>query len=542
MGIAVQELLANEFFKEFEVVAGRKGLYKEMQGITVFEAPDAFKWTKGKEMVLSSGYVIKQDPGCLMQSFEEGNIQRSSGLMLKRDRYVDKVSEDMIDLFNKYEIPLIMVPFSVPWMDIISQTNVAVMNRTIMKFRVSNAVDHQITNQSYKDQKIRQILMAVESEMKFPAFLHDFTEDKSYYSSPNFRRITEHYELQESDYWNPTIPYTHHTLCDYINMSRYRMIQSDNADGPRVSWIIMPITVNGIIQAYFVLMEARSMLDYYDEFAIRIAYMVLQSLYEQISGAKDAGYMGFENFIHFAMSCGEEDTQRVISQAGIQGISMNISYDYALIHISGINVSTERAKLIKIYHESDCAHYGKFTILDDSHLLILLEPKSNTDRSEAKVKSLISELMARLAKKYPSLDMRCGICREGKSLRYIRGCIKKCQRVLDMGHLLYPDLDIYDYEMLGPLTWLDIPDVELERMLDKYKVIQDEDKNKELLKTLKVYLENNMNYSSTADKLYVHINTIRKRIDKINNLLDVDWDNSVERMKNLILLQFIDEE
>ena len=51
-----------------------------------------------------------------------------------------------------------------------------------------------------------------------------------------------------------------------------------------------------------------------------------------------------------------------------------------------------------------------------------------------------------------------------------------------------------------------------------------------------------MNYSSTADKLYVHINTIRKRIDKINNLLDVDWDNSVERMKNLILLQFIDEE
>lgn len=542
MGIAVQELLANEFFKDFEVVAGRKGLYKEMQGITVFEAPDGFKWTKGKEMVLSSGYVIKQNPGCLTQSFEEGNIQRSSGLMLKRDRYVDKVSDEIIDLFNKYEIPLIMVPFSIPWMDIISQTNVAVMNRTIMKFRVSNAIDHQITNQSYKDQKIRQILMAVESEMKFPAFLHDFTEDKSYYSSPNFRRITEHYELQESDYWNPSIPYTHHTLCDYINMSRYRMIQSDNADGPRVSWIIMPITVNGIIQAYFVLMEARSMLDYYDEFAIRIAYMVFQSLYEQISGAKDAGYMGFENFIHFAMSCGEEDTQRVISQAGIQGISMNISYDYALINVSGINVSTERTKLIKIYHESDCARYGKFTILDDSHLLILLEPKSDTDRSENKVKALMSELMGRLVKEYPNLEMRCGICREGKSLRHIRGCIKKCHRVLEMGHLLFPDLDVYDYEMLGPLTWLDIPDVELERMLDKYKAIQDEDKNKELLKTLKVYLENNMNYSSTADKLYVHINTIRKRIDKINKLLDVDWDNSVERMKNLILLQFIDEE
>ena len=41
----------------------------------------------------------------------------------------------------------------------------------------------------------------------------------------------------------------------------------------------------------------------------------------------------------------------------------------------------------------------------------------------------------------------------------------------------------------------------------------------ELLKTLKIYLENNMNYSVTAEKMYVHINTIRKRIDKVNDLV-----------------------
>ena len=34
MGIAVQELLANDFFRDFEVVAGRKGINKEIQGIT----------------------------------------------------------------------------------------------------------------------------------------------------------------------------------------------------------------------------------------------------------------------------------------------------------------------------------------------------------------------------------------------------------------------------------------------------------------------------------------------------------------------------
>ena len=77
-------------------------------------------------------------------------------------------------------------------------------------------------------------------------------------------------------------------------------------------------------------------------------------------------------------------------------------------------------------------------------------------------------------------------------------------------------------------------------MLCKYKELLKEPKNAELLKTLKVYLENNMNYSITAEKLYLNINTIRKRIDKINNLISLDWDNHVQRLEMELLLQFLD--
>ena len=65
------------------------------------------------------------------------------------------------------------------------------------------------------------------------------------------------------------------------------------------------------------------------------------------------------------------------------------------------------------------------------------------------------------------------------------------------------------------------------------------EKNKELLYTLKVYLENNMNYSLTAEKLFVNINTIRRRIEKVNDLIRIDWDNYFERTKIGLLLQFL---
>ena len=39
MGIAIQELLSQDYFKDFYVLAGAKGLHREIQGITVMEAP-----------------------------------------------------------------------------------------------------------------------------------------------------------------------------------------------------------------------------------------------------------------------------------------------------------------------------------------------------------------------------------------------------------------------------------------------------------------------------------------------------------------------
>ena len=250
MGIAVKELLTLEYFKDYHVIAGKSGLHKEIQGTTLLEAPDALRWAKGKELVLSSGYVLAQEPDCLEEAFKSGSMQGTSAMMIKRGRYLDEIPQRLIDLFDQYEIPLISMPFSVPWMELMSQINTAVMNRTIRRFKVHSNNHLQVSDQSYKVQKINKILRAVEVEMKFPAFIYDLAEEKSYYSSPDFKRITESFGLSESDYWEPSMPYTKHTLCDYINMARIRLINPGNLEGPRVSWIIIPIVMEDIVQAY----------------------------------------------------------------------------------------------------------------------------------------------------------------------------------------------------------------------------------------------------------------------------------------------------
>ena len=541
MGIAIGDLLETDFFRDFEIVAGRRGLHREIQGYAVFEAPDCYRWTVGKELVLSSGYVLSQNPDAIRKAFEEKFFDKIAGFILKKGRFISEIPQEMIDLFEKHDIPLITMPFSMSWMELMNQINITVINQTMRRFRISNNIQ-PTNNLTYKEQKIRKILHAVEMEMEFPAFLYDVTERKGYYSSSNFKRMAEQYGLEETDFWMPDKPHTQHVLCDYINMTRFRLRNPLNSDGPRVSWVQIPIILSGVTYAYFVVMESRDFLDFYDEYSIRIAYLMLQGVYEQTMLAWDAGNIGFENFIHMILEEEEENKEKIFYQAETLGISMNTRYMCILFKQLNeqYNARTERNHFITAMRKSQMGKASRLAFLDENKGAILIEVDENNAISKNMLTDIIKEYEKNIKKECEGIELEFGTCQKTTSLPEIKQTFYRCQKAIRMGSILYPNEKVWFYENLGLLAWIQVPPEELEMMLAKYKDLLREPKNAELLKTLKIYLENNMNYSITAEKMYLNINTIRKRIDKINSLLSIDWENYVQRLEVELLLQFLE--
>ena len=542
MGIAVRDILALEYIKNFKVIAGRGGLHREIQGITCFEAPDGYRWGRGKELALSSGYVIAKEPDCIRKGFEEGWIQMMSGMIIKRGRYLESIPEELLRLFDEHDVPLITMPYELPWMELMSQVNTAVMNRTIRRFNIQNTDMFQPAKQTYKVHKIKKILQAVEMEMKFPALLYDLQEERSYYSSTNFKRITASFGLKDTDYLEPTQPFTNHTLCDYIDMVRYRLVNPPSEQGARVSWIRIPIVINQVVQAYFVVMESKEFIDYYDEYAIRIAFLMLQAVYEQAEIARNVGNAGFENFIHFALNHKGGGKKQLDYQAKIQGISLSSSFIYVVFRqrSQGLSTFAERKKLLEAFASADPARRGKLVLLDENEGALLFKTGEPSAKDRRYVSEVLESFMGLAERACPGIDLVFGVCWEGRSLIEVREYIGKCRKVLEMGKILYPTRRVWDYDMLGPLAWLQIPEEELENMLREYRELMKDERNAELLRTLKIYLENNMNYSLTAEKMYVHINTIRKRIEKIDHLLDIRWNQYIDRLRVELLLQFLE--
>ena len=60
--IKLREILSMPVFRNFRVVAGEGGIDREVGTVSVMDAPDIYKWMKGGEFLITTGYAVKDRP------------------------------------------------------------------------------------------------------------------------------------------------------------------------------------------------------------------------------------------------------------------------------------------------------------------------------------------------------------------------------------------------------------------------------------------------------------------------------------------------
>lgn len=115
----VEKALDCKILSGSNVLAGEKGLSREISRITVGEVPDLPKWLNGGELILSTLYAFK-DNKTLLKSFIKGLIEsNAAGLCLKQSRFVKEIDPSIIKLSEKNDFPIINIEQNIRWSDLI---------------------------------------------------------------------------------------------------------------------------------------------------------------------------------------------------------------------------------------------------------------------------------------------------------------------------------------------------------------------------------------------------------------------------------------
>ena len=235
-------------------------------------------------------------------------------------------------------------------------------------------------------------------------------------------------------------------------------------------------------------------------------------------------------------------------QRSISKTALDIGLDPSAVHYTVLMANKEKGESalageyeLRAIINSCVSHLPfRMTILDN-HCLFLFE--SDKTLSPEKNIRLIQKALEDVSKK---ITAKLGIKEIVFSIFDYPGTIfdigrnyERCLQTIEMGRLLYPSESFLKYSDLGAFAWLNVQEDEIQMMSMGLKNLVDSPHYKEHLEILKVYLESRMNYSLTAKTLFMHINTVRKRIEEINDLINFDIEDPVNRLKLEILLKIM---
>jgi len=466
------------------------------------------------------------------------NDKGVAALGIKVDRYMKDIPSDIIKLCNELGFPLIYIPYDAPWTTIINAVNSIAINRFIVRINDSNYIRGNTTsNDFYK--KIAIIIENLSKELKCPITLRD-TLDKNIINYPgNYKTEEDINDLSEDNLTN----YKKELLCDRLFI--YRITDLDND----TSWVEMEITIDNTPVTRLIVWEDKRKIDYYDLFAIRLSYTLLLEIYTQIY-VMNAFERKFYDDLLISLFNEELDTKEKLIKSikGIQNFKLNIDNKFVCLVIrQGKDNPSFYSIREKIYNTlllrvpKDEAIFG---IIDDNTIAII-QDVSNINEEDIidRVKDNIRDILNKIQKYFENNNLRVGIGEVIEDICKIKRSYIGALKAIEMGHYIYPEKKIITFEELGPFGLFRIENIDSKGFENNFKSIYPllkESNSDELLTTLKVFLESESNYNISAQKLFLHSNTIRYRISKIQEICKINLEDPIERLKAEIGLKFIE--
>ncbi|MCC5577635.1 PucR family transcriptional regulator ligand-binding domain-containing protein [Microtetraspora sp. AC03309] len=128
-GVSVGEVLGVSTLADARLIAGKRGLDRIVQRLNVMEVPDILAWVKPHELLLTTGYPLRNTPQSLDRLVADLDERGLAALAIKLGRYLDELPEEMVEQADRLGFPLILLPNDVGFDDILNQVLTDILNR-----------------------------------------------------------------------------------------------------------------------------------------------------------------------------------------------------------------------------------------------------------------------------------------------------------------------------------------------------------------------------------------------------------------------------
>ena len=160
----MQPLLLNIYHNYREqyhlrLIAGADGLSSPISWLYYTEDIGNISFLRGRELVITTGMMIRNDPDWLYKLIEELTFSSCSGLIINVGNYIqtESISPEILTLCDRHDFPLFTMPWQIHIVDIMQDICNQIFMNTYQENTITNLFSDIITDSVYPLEKYAEL-------------------------------------------------------------------------------------------------------------------------------------------------------------------------------------------------------------------------------------------------------------------------------------------------------------------------------------------------------------------------------------------------
>lgn len=522
-GLAVKDLLRIPHFKDAVLLGGQDGLDQFVSRVNVMEVPDVVDWVRPGEFLMTTGYPFRQEPEILEKLIEELARKGIVALGIKTKRYIDKVPLAAVQAANHFGLPLIELPPSTTFSDVVRE----VMERVLVQ------ESRQLSILQNRVQRLSHVLLHGDGLSSFLCLLESFVGNPVVL-------------LDRKNRWMASPE--GETFCKQLEASDWEQLRQDSPleisliaiDGKSIR-VHCSSVMEGAEPYLLLLLESFQECNIVDTLTLNWASKFVGFEISNAQARKKIEAKYIDQFLQDWIS------GRIVMESDLKlraeacGCPLNDHTDY---RIGVVSFQEKRPELQQLQEMAKRLNWDqtefdlRWTVLEEQLVVISsIERGGSKEQAEFRkeAESILKELRPMLVE-YGDFQLCLG--RRTSEQSKVSESYREAKRAAEVGRVCHFDKDVVYYEELGTylLLYRLVSTDEAKEFQQNYlKPLLDYDRRSTnpgmLIKTLKMYFACNGNIKETAERMFLHYNTVMYRLERIKNEIGIPLDEAETRLQ-----------
>jgi len=509
----LRELLSLGELKKGKILTKEIGLDNEVETAMVLEAIDIENWSKKNQLILTSFYALHDLPEAKLEDFFVKMCQIGiSALVIKTDRFIKIIPEWFIERCFKYEIPLIKISQDISYEKILITIYEPLLNAQSHILRTYYDVRQRFTKLQRQSPSLEAIMEEFYSIIKLPYSLKlvDKNIEIKNGQLPGDAIVLKRKKLRNNEF----------TKNDYSILTLYAPTNPQKQLALEVS-IFNSYSTNCFLLVYL----QEPIVKETDLVIIENAIDVLQETFNTKKLLKKERYTRLNNLADAILQNTPQNPDELNSLLKEAQMQTKDSYQAIAFATKETQMQLMKDRIIALLRTLKI-----HSIFFDQHSYSAV--LYNFNESEGMItKEQLNRLLRTILAENNSFTIAISNLKPREEIKEL---LIECLDILRFNETFYsgPIVTMADIGIFKYFTAENQLD-HLEEIVPS-QLLQLAQTNYDLFETFYFFLKNNRNYKQTSEAMYLHSKTIRYRLNKIEQFLDIDLTNPLQLLNHEI--------